>query len=58
VDQKLASKLVAVTSRKTGPQEVFAAGFVTGRERAETEPLLEDAEKAADKLAQIKPLWK
>jgi CHAD domain-containing protein len=57
VDQKLAPKLVAGRPRTTDPQQAFAAGFVTGQERAEIEPLLEAAEKAADKLAQIKPLW-
>jgi triphosphatase len=56
VDQKLAPKLVAGTPRTTGPQQAFAAGFVTGQERAEIEPLLEAAEKAADELAQIKLL--
>ena len=58
VDRKMASKLVAGTPRRTRPQQVFAAGFVTGQERAEIQPLLEGAEKAANKLAQIKPLWK
>ena len=58
VDRKMASKLVAGTPRRTRPQQVFAAGFVTGQERAEIQPLLEGAEKAANQLAQIKPLWK
>jgi triphosphatase len=57
VDQKLAPKLIAGRPRTTGPQRAFAAGFVSGQERAEIAPLLEAAENGASKLAQIKPLW-
>jgi triphosphatase len=57
VDQKLVPKLVAGTPRTTGREQAFAAGFVSGQERGEIQPLLEAAKKAADKLAQIKPLW-
>ena len=56
VDQKLAPKLVAGRSRTGDAQQAFAAGFVTGQERAEIKPLLDAAEKGAGKLAQIKPL--
>ena len=56
VDQKLAPTLVAGSPRTAGPQKAFAAGFVTGREGAEVEPLLKAADRDASKLSQIELL--
>lgn len=56
VDQKLIPKVVAGRPPTSGPQQAFAAGFVSGHERAEVQPLLEAAEKDAGKLARFKPL--
>ncbi len=35
----------------------FAAGFVSGREQSEIEPLLKAADKDAQKFARIPPFW-
>ncbi len=57
IHQKLAPQLAAGNPQIKAGARAFAAGFVSGREQSEIEPLLKAADKDAQKFARIPPFW-